>query len=505
MNNHTKIKEQSENQRDIIKGALVNLSGILAKSINVIFFIFLGRFYGPAVTGLYLLSLTTIDIISKLAILGLDRALITEGAKNLAADNETGFYRAVSNALKIGFAASVVTFAFIELGAGFTVSFVLNKSELELPVRIMGTGLFFWTFSAVFIAASRSIRIMKYEVIIKSVSEPLIMLVSAVFLYKYNLGITALSIAFVVSTMAGSVMSVYLFSRKFSLKKLQEAILVSKTGLREMFLFSSPTGIYDMLNLLLQRIDFFVLTRFVSAATTGVYGIAAEIAFSVKKVRQSFDPIFIPVVSDLFEKKKFYEVNIHFKNVTRWIFTIDFYIFIVFIIAGKYISALFGNDFSSGYHALLILALSVLINGSFGISELFFLIEKPWINLLNTCGTIIVNVILNLFLVPKFAMTGAALSMVVSYIFMNTARTVEVSLIYGLSPFSIQLYKTFLAGVILLFIAGISIFLLRGIPYIEIALLFLISVLFAALLLFLDASPEIKKFIKKLKRKKNEY
>lgn len=500
MDNPTKIKEQSEDQRDIIKGALVNLSGILAKSLNVIFFIFLGRFYGPAVTGLYLLSLATVDIISKLAILGLDRALITEGSKNLSADNEKGFYRAVSNALITGLAASVVTFVFIELGAGFTVSFILNKSELEMPVRIMGMGLFFWTVSAVFIAASRSVRIMKYEVIIKSIAEPLIMLVSAVFLYRYNQGIKALSIAFVVSTMAGMVMSVYLFSRKFSLKELRNTIFSSGTGLKEMFLLSSPTGIYDMLNLLLQRVDFFVLTRFASVATAGVYGIAAEIAFSIKKVRQSFDPIFIPVVSGLFEKKRYDEINIHLKNVTRWIFTIDLYVLIVFIIAGKYISALFGNDFSSGYYAMLILALSVLINGSFGISELFLLIEKPWINLLNTCGTIIVNIILNIFLVPEFGMTGAALSMVVSYILMNTARIMEVSLIYDLSPFSGQLYKTISAGMISLSMASCLMFLFNGIPYIEIVLFFIISILFAVLLLLLEASPEIKKFLKKIKR-----
>lgn len=501
MDSSINVKEKSSNRLVIAKGALTNLAGIFVKSLNVVFFIFLGRFYGPEITGMYLLSLSAIDIISKISILGLDRTLMSEGARNIASEDENGFYRTLSNAVIIGFTASLAVFLLTELSAGTIASVILKKDELELPIRIMGISLFFWTFSAIFIAASRSALIMKYEIMVKSVSEPLVMLVSALILYRYDLGITALCIAFVISSATGTCAAVYLFSRKFSLKKLSKSIQYGNTGLKEIFRLSFPTGVYDMLNLLLQRVDFFVLTRLTSVATAGVYGIAVEIAFVVKKVRQSFDPVFIPVVSGLFEKKDFGEIKTHLKNVTRWILTIDLYILLVLMTGGKYITSVFGSEFSYGFYAMLIMAFATLINGSFGVSELFLLIEKPWINLANTAVVIIFSIFLNILLVPYYGMTGAAVSMLISYILMNCARITEVFIIYKLSPFSADLHKVIFAGTVSAALIPAVKSALQGFQYSDILLVTTVPVFFTGLLLYIKALPELKSLLIKIKRR----
>jgi O-antigen/teichoic acid export membrane protein len=498
------ISDQKKNHRDIIKGAFVNLTGIIAKSMNFVFFVVLGRLYGPEITGLYLLSWTTVDIISKTSILGLDRTVMSIAAKDLAVKKEKRFYRTIANALLIGLTASTVTFILTELSAGIIASVFLKKEALELPVRIMGLGLFFWTLSAVFIAASRSLRIMKYEIIVKSIAEPLIILIASVILYKNNFGVTALAISFVLSTFAGSATAFYLFTRRFSLEKLKNALFSHRSGWRKLLFLSSPTGIYDLLNLLLQRTDLFILTYFATASTAGIYGIATEVAFTIKKVRQSFDPIFIPVVSELLKQQKIREIEVHFKNITRWIFTIDFFILSVFIIAGEFILSIFGNQFTPGFSAMIIIAISVLINGSFGVSELFILIEKPWLNIINTAGTILVSVTLNVLLVPDYGMSGAALSIAVSYFLMNCVRMIEVFVMYKISPFSVELVRTFVTGVISLSIALIFKVLLTEILYADFVLLFIFSAMFLLLLFLLEASPEVTSFYKNIQRKKNE-
>lgn len=495
------ISDQNKNHRDIIKGAFVNLAGIFAKSINFVFFVVLGRLYGPEITGLYLLSWTTVDIISKASILGLDRTVMSVASKDLAVKKERRFYRTIANALLIGFTASTVTFILTELGAGVIATVFLKKEALEFPVRIMGIGLFFWTFSAVFIAASRSLRIMKYEIIVKSVAEPLVMLIASVILFKNDFGTTALATSFVLSTFAGSATALYLFSRSFSLKKLKVALFSYCSGWRKLLILSSPTGIYDLLNLLLQRTDFFILTYFVTASTAGIYGIATEAAFSIKKVRQSFDPIFIPVVSELLKQKRIEEIEVHFKNITRWVFTIDFFILSVFIIVGEFILSVFGSQFVPGYSAMIIIAVSVLINGSFGVSELFILIEKPWINIINTSGTITISIILNVFLVPEYGMIGAAFSIAISYLLMNCVRMIEVFILYRISPFSVKFFKTLVAGALSLSAAFMFKSFLAGLPYSDFILLFIFSVMFLLLLFLLKASPEITSFCKNIRRK----
>ncbi len=493
-------ERERKNNKDIIKGALVNLSGIVAKSLNFIFFIVLGRFYGAETTGFYLLSWTAVDIISKISILGLDRALISVGARNIAAKDYQKLYNSVANSIKIGFTASVLTFAFTQITAKVITNHLLERPFLEMPLRIMSIALFFWTMSAIFIAASRSMRIMKYEVIIKSFSEPFVMLIAAVTLYKAEMGINALAVSFVASTFVGAALSFYLFSRRFSVKRTFKTLISGKTGTKELFKLSAPTGIYDMLNLLLQRIDLFVLTRYTSAAVTGIYGIASEIAFSVKKVRQSFDPIFIPVISELMEKKDETEIKKHLKNVTRWIFTLDILLVALFMILKSELTAIFGSDFTAGSTAMIILAVSVLINGTFGISELFILIEKPMLNIFNTLITIVINVTLNMMLVPEYGMTGAAVSILVSYIFMNTLRITEVYMKFRFQPFSKELFKTFFSAVIpLAVILIIKEFKSTLIIDTALSVTFIFSFIF--LLYITKGLPEIKKVIKKIKNK----
>lgn len=438
--------EEKKNRSDIIKGALVNITGIIAKSLNFVFFIVLGRLYGPEITGLYLVSWTAIDIISKLSIMGLDRSLIAEGA-SAAAKNESHLHRKIAHALKIAFYTSVIIFTVTEISAPFIAEDLLNNNSLTTSIRIMSFGLFFWTFSAITIAASRSARIMKYEIFVKSISEPVVMLIFSVVLYYSGLGVTALAVSFVISTFLGTVSSLYLFSRKFSVSKTLFYIKHQDTGWKDLFKKSFPTGIYDMLNLLLQRIDLYILTGFTSAATAGIYGIASEIAFSVKKVRQSFDPIFIPVASDLLEKDNKIELSGHFRTVTRWIFTVDVLLLSIFFLSGSSIISLFGTEFSTGYTAMVILTVSILINGTFGLGELFILIRNPWINIFNSIGAIAINLTLAFLLIPSHGMVGAAISITVTYFIINMFRIIEVSLIYGLSPFSQKMGTTLICAV----------------------------------------------------------
>ena len=63
--------------RDIARGALTNFAGILIKSVNVLFYVWLARVYGAAITGIFVLCQSSLDIASKLGLLGFDRGVLT--------------------------------------------------------------------------------------------------------------------------------------------------------------------------------------------------------------------------------------------------------------------------------------------------------------------------------------------------------------------------------------------------------------------------------------------
>ena len=421
--------------KDIARGAFTNFLGVLARSLNFAFYIFLGRIYGAKVTGIFILALATVDVVSKLGILGLDRGILTIGAKKQQERDEVGFYRSVAQALIIGFGATLLMVIGINVLAELIASRFYHQAELRSPLRYMSIGMFFWMISAILLFTTRSVRIMKYEVYTKSLVEPLVLMIAAVVFYYISPGVSGLSLAFLCSVAAGTVSSVYFFSKIFSFRILFSQFLEFR-GLREVMRFSAPIGFYDLLNLLLQRIDVFMLGRFVPSGQLGIYGIAQSIAFGAKKIRQSFDPIFIPVISSRSQEDNQAAIELHYQNVTRWILILNLAVLGLFVFAAKPALALFGKDFQGGDTALVLLTSAVVVNGVLGVSELFILIDRPLINVFNTTATLILSICLNFLLIPRWGMEGAAAGILISYFAMNIARIIEVLILYKIHPFT---------------------------------------------------------------------
>lgn len=434
-----------QDTKDIARGWLVNFSGVIGGVVNVLFYIFLSRAYGAGIVGLFILARSVVDILSKIGILGLDRGLLSVGARHRAGGNRKKLYRAVAQALFIGLVSSLLVLALLQAVLAPVMSRIYPRTELLTPLRIMGFGIVLWTISLILLSATRALRIMRYQVIVSTLVEPLVMFALAALFSLMGFGINALAAAFTAALAAGTLSSLAFFSREFSLRRLA-AVFFDSDGRGKLFRYASPIGIYDMLNLLLQRVDLFILNYFTGAATVGVYSMAQNAAFTFKKIRQSFDPILIPVISASRQADRQEDLLEHYRNVTRWILSLNMLLLGVVLFASESIMGIFGKAFTTGAWPLVLLTASVMVNTVLGVSELFILIDRPVINLANTIVTIAAAVGLNLALIPHYGMEGAALAVLLSYLLMNALRILEVRFLYGLQPFTFFHLKALLAA-----------------------------------------------------------
>ena len=435
--------------RDIVRGALINLAGTVVRSLKFILFIVLGRLYGPEGVGLFLLALATADLFSNIGIMGLDQTVLTLAARRHADGDTDGLYRTIGQALAIGSALSFGITILIELLAPWFSSVFFDKPELTLPLRIISLAIPFWTLSAILLYATRALRVMQYEIIVKSAVEPAVMLLLAVSFYFSDFGPTGMYLAVLFAAIAGSIASMFCFSRMLSLKKLWQGIHF--LGERQQLLrFAVPIGGADLINELLKRIDIFLVARFLPTDILGIYGIAQEGAATIKKIRQAFNPIFIPVISAAHQQQDRTGMRHQYRNVTRWILILDAAFLIIMFMAGRQVMHLFGAEFVAGAAALAILSLAQAINGTLGVAELFILIDKPWINLVNSSVAIIAGLGLNLFLIPRYGMMGAASAVLILFLVLNFTRLFQVSVLYKLHPFTRYHLKAVAAFVIAL-------------------------------------------------------
>ncbi len=419
--------------RDIAWGAIVNLAGAVIRSLRLILLLILGRLYGAEGIGLYLLAYATLDTLNKLAVMGLDQAILTHVARRYAAEDTDGMYETIGQALFMSLTAALIVTTGLSLSAPWLAHAFFGKPELALAFRVMAWTLPFWAISAVLLFATRALRVMHYEVIAKGTVEPLIILGLALGFYALGWGPGGLWAAVLISAMAGAGTAVYTFSCKFSLLRLWRGLWVAP-GRWALYRFAMQIGSVELVSELLKRIDMFLVGRYLTADILGIYGIAQELASAIKKIRQAFNPIFVPVISAAHQKRDRAAMQHQYANVTRWILILNACILGSIILAGEPLMRLFGAEFGLGAPVAVILTLALTIHGVLGVSELFFLIDKPWINLVNAIGALFANIGLNLWLIPHYGMLGAAFAVLILQTALNLTRLIEVACLYHLQP-----------------------------------------------------------------------
>ena len=158
-------------------------------------------------------------------------------------------------------------------------------------------------------------------------------------------------------------------------------------------------------------------------------------------------------MAEMYARNKIEEMSHIFKLVTRWIITFSLPFSILIIIYSKKIMLIFGSEYLDGHSILELLVIAAFIQAVFGIGGTTLnMTGFPKINLLNTFISCGLNIILNIILIPIMGGEGAALSTLISLLFIALLRCIQNWKLLNLIPLSMQLIKPILAGIIALLI-----------------------------------------------------
>ena len=237
--------------RDIVRGAIVNLTGAAIRSLRLILLFILGRLHGAEGIGLFLLAYATLDTLNKLVVMGLDQAVLTHASRRYAAEDTDGMYEIIGQALVMSVAAACLISTGLALLAPWLAQVFFKKPELGDAWRVLAWTLPFWACSAMLLSAARALRVMHYEVLTKATVEPLVILTFALGFYLLGGGLSSLWVAVLISAVLGSCTATYMFSRKFSLTRLWRSLRLSPGSWR-LYRFAMQIGLVDLVSELLK-------------------------------------------------------------------------------------------------------------------------------------------------------------------------------------------------------------------------------------------------------------
>ena len=127
-----------------------------------------------------------------------------------------------------------------------------------------------------------------------------------------------------------------------------------------------------------------------------------------------------PKLAEFFTNKDFFNLNEVLKKSRKVIVCVNLFFGIVLIVFGFQIFSLFGENYTNAYYPMVILVLGQMATSFFGSNAaLLNMADKQHIYKNILVAATVLNLILNLFLIPKYGMIGAASSFVASLFFWN--------------------------------------------------------------------------------------
>jgi O-antigen/teichoic acid export membrane protein len=480
------MKQKSEIEVDKNLKLIAKSSGIvfigffLSKLFTYFYRVVIARNFGSEVYGLFSLAITISSVFIAIAALGLVEGLV----------RYISLYRGKNKPEKIKYVFSLTLFTSLISSAIFSLIFFLSSnflavnifhnSELVIFLKIFSLVPFLMVLFGVFSSALRAFEKIFWYSFATNIFQNLLKILFLVLLIFTGLNSGAVSMSYVLSIFGALVLSYYVCKHqvpwifKKSTLKTEEKRQIKG----EIMKYSLPLMFLGIFSFLFNNLDSLALGFFRNASEVGIYSTAIITVSMVWFTQELFMQLFLPLVTKEFSKGNFLLVKEISKQVGKWIFAVNLPISIIVILfPNAIINILFGSQFIAAGPVLRILAVGQLIFslGSLLTNLILITGRSRWV-LINLIVVSLINLILEIVLVPHYGLLGAALAATISMSLLSLILFVEVKYLLSMTPLRKTMVRIFLVSII----PALALFYIR-----KIIPLNLVSMIFMVLMFFL--------------------
>lgn len=434
-------REPAPELRRLARGGTLNLVGfVLSGVFAFLLAIVVTRLVGARGAGIFFAAVAVFTILSNITELGADTGIV----RYIARLREQGRQRELPSLMRI----ALVPAAILSTLAGLaTVVWAVpiadvfsrsNPAEVATYLRIFGWIVPLTTISTIALAGTRGFGSMRAFVGIDSVAVPILKPMLILFAAIGGLTATGLALGWAIPEALACVVSVMVLWQMVRRAKPRDGVAPADEGslASAFWRFSAPRGVAAAFQITIIWFDLLLLSHFRDAADVGIYGAASRAitfgTFALQAIRLAI----APQISRLLARGDTTGAQTVYQTATWWLIVVSWPVFLVFAVFGPLLLGVFGHGFGRGATALAILSLAMLVNlGTGNVTVVLLMGGKSSWNLVNTAIALALNVGLNLVLIPRLGIAGAAIAWAVSIIVDNVLALIEVWLFLGMRPF----------------------------------------------------------------------
>ena len=370
--------------------------------------VILARILGAGGIGEVILAIAVVRISAQIAKFGMEETMMKFIPLYVDQKDNSRLKGTIFFALKFTLLFSIVFMLFVVFFSKFIAINIFHSEGLLKLMPVVVIAIPAWVIRDVIGGILRGYKDAFKALIPESLISPFFRI--AVFLILILKGASPLYA--IIAFVTGEIMAV-IGSIIFLQNKVKELRPFKKQCEKRKVLNVAYTIIFTGMSVLLYtQADIWILGMFMSTETVGIYGIASKLVLLVYFPMMAFGSVIPSIISSVHASGNNTELSRVIRESTRWILSMALPIILVLSLEGEYLlKYVYGFEFAAGYIPLLILVLGQMIKAGAGLIGVILQMtgeHKIYMKINIIMG--IVNIILNVILVPRYGMIGAAIA-----------------------------------------------------------------------------------------------
>ena len=418
------------------RGGLINLVGAAAYGLlGFALVVVVTRGLGLGRAGALLEAVALCTIVARTTTLGTDAGLVrfVARARVLGTDDAAAYLRVALGPVA---AASVVASAVVVALAGPLGHAVGHDDAADVTAFLRALAPFVpvLAVTAALESATRGFGTMVPAVVLERCARPALQVAAVLGILALDAGPLAIGLAWGLPSLVSAV------GLAWWLVVHPEGGRASRAEARPLagafWRFSGPRALSGAFAVAVLWLDVVLVGAFGSSEEAAVYGATSRYitlaAFAALAVTQAVSPSLSALLAseDTPGARRLYQAS------TSWLVALVWPVHLTLILFGAVLLRLFGAGYGGGTTVLVVLGLAGLVGTGVGPVDVVILMagKSGW-NLATTALALVVNIVLNVLLVPPWGVTGAAVAWAVSILCTNLIPLAQSWIVLGLHPF----------------------------------------------------------------------
>jgi O-antigen/teichoic acid export membrane protein len=467
--------------RQIARGSMVTGVGALVVAVGgVLFTLAVARSYRPELAGTFFASTAFFLIVSSVAQLGTDVGLV----RYVSAHAATGQRHRLGETLRIALIPVIALSSLCAVGMWFVApalaDWIGRAGVIDDTITVLRALTPFVPVTATYgalLAATRGRGSMKYTVMIDSLvrtaAQPVLFLLTVAVGLGPGWGAVAWASPYALGVVVASVV---LWREARQAKRLhqdeqlsiaeQTAQMTSPIGIsglddgvetlpsgeqpaveplevpgralwRDFWSFTAARAVAGTVVMIWKRFDVLLVAALSGPADAAIYTAATRFLVVGNLGIQAVQMTVSPQLGKLFAQRDLPGARRVYRTATMWTMTFTWPLYITTAAAVGLIIPVFGAEYDAGSTSVVVLSTAMLVATSCGsVDSVLLMSGRSLLSLGNATLTLAANVALDLILIPKLGILGAALGWAMSIALRNLLALVQINVLMKMWPFT---------------------------------------------------------------------